>query len=207
MIRWRGKLWIKLLAIFFAVYCVVLITVIFKYETILYKFEDFLIVVEPPKSADVIIVLSGGNMAQRVDYGVKLYKLDYGKKILMSGGPILWNITAAEIMKQHAMYLGVPADAILMEKESTTTYENAQYSLDIMLDQDFKSAMVVTSPYHTRRTRIIFEKYFNGKGVDLTICAFPYKQLKHKKWWQDEVMMQFITNEYLKLVWHYLLAK
>ena len=206
MIRRRKKFWLKFLITVIVVCCSIVITLVFKYDTILNQFENFLINSEAPEAADLIIVLAGNDMSQRVVSGVKLYEEGYGGKILMSGGPYYWNSTCAQIMKNHAVHLGVPADAILLEEKSTTTYENAKYSLDIMTGQGYKSAIVVTSPYHTRRTKIIFEHLFDGKGIDLAICSFEPDTSNDKKWWQDELSTQFIVNEYLKLLWDKLFA-
>lgn len=205
--QWRRKLWIKAALSFLLIVCTAFVLAAFKYEVILNQLEDYLINSVPPKPADVIVVLSGDDIAERVVFGVRLYKAGYGKKIIMSGGPYYWNSTCARIMRKHALYLGVSEDEILLEERSTTTYENATYILSLIANQGFGSAIVVTSPYHTRRTRIIFEQLLHDKGIDLRVCAFPLATSKPKSWWKDEVMTRFLVNEYLKLLWHYLFAE
>ena len=165
--------------------------------------EKFLIVNEEPKPVDVIIVLGGGTK-ERVGHGVRLYQSGYADKILLTGGS-RWEIAIAEIMERQALSLGVTKDDILLEKESLSTYENAKYTLEIMRAEKFKSAILVTSPYHSKRASIIFQRFF--KGIDLTTCPVPYDSSKTSKWWKDRYRARDIVSEYLKLVWYYLFTR
>ena len=172
--------------------CLALVLVfIIKFDSILTSVGNFLIVNEAPQKSDVIIVL-GGDAANRVPYGAELFKLGYADKVLLSG----------HAMIGPALSSGIPLSAILMEDQSQTTFENGKYSLKIVKEQGYKSAIVVTSPYHTRRSSIIFAQLF--KGIDLTICPVPYDPTMTHNWWKDSNSRQFVISEYLKLVWHYL---
>ncbi|MGB9858618.1 MAG: YdcF family protein, partial [Moorellaceae bacterium] len=105
--------------------------------------------------ADVIIVLSG-EQGERVETAVKLYKQGFAPRLLMTGGPVEWNVAAADIMAWQAESLGVPPQDIVLERRASSTYENAVYTLEILKQKGWRSAIVVTSPYHLRRTRFIF---------------------------------------------------
>jgi uncharacterized SAM-binding protein YcdF (DUF218 family) len=157
--------------------------------------EKFLVVDEEPKPADVIIVLGGGS--GRVEYGVNLYHLGYADKILLTMGPGGWETTVSS--------LGVPKDDILLEEQARSTYENAKYSFEIMQANKFRSAVLVTSPYHTRRASMIFNRLF--EGIELTICSVPNDSRNASKWWQDSHRAKAIASEYLKLVWCYLFTR
>ena len=104
---------------------------------------DFLVVDEVPQRSDVIIVLSGDK--GRVEYGIELYKQGYADFILLSGG------VEAKSMERTALSEGVAEDHILLDSKSGTTYENACNSTDIMQSHNLRSAIIVTSAYHTRR--------------------------------------------------------
>ena len=75
-------------------------------------------------------------------------------------------------MTQQALSDGIPESAIILEARSQTTFKNAQFSIKLVNDQGYKSVIVVTSQYHTRRASIIFAHFF--KGIHLTVCAVPY---------------------------------
>lgn len=194
-----------LLILFLAILLLIVIGAL-KYEAFLEELEAFLILDEDPKKVSVIIVLSGAQ-GERVEYAVELFKQGYSNKIIVSGGKCSWNSTSAEIMKEHAVHLGVPKDDVFIEKQAKTTYENAEYSLDIMATKGFKSAIVVTSPTHTRRTSIIFNSFSKDRDADFAICAVPHKKISSKKWWQDEIGIQKIVNEYMKLTYYYLFQR
>jgi len=174
--------------------CSVLIMVaIIKIDIIRTTIAKFLIVNEVPQKSDVIIVLAGDS-GDRLSYGAKLYQSGYADKVILSG-------FGSDIIQQ-AVALGIPESSILLEDQARTTFENAKYSFKIMLDKVYKSAIIVTSPYHTRRSSIIFHQRF--KGIDLTICAVPYDPMITHNWWKDSDSTQFVRSEYLKLLWHYL---
>lgn len=184
--------------------CILVLVLILNHDFFFDRLEDFLIAEQAPSYADVIIVLSGDEQAKRVAYGAGLFKQGYANKMLMAGGASwAWSATCAEVMKKQAVHLGVPQDSILLEEKSATTYENAKYSLEVMQTRGYKSAILVTSHYHTRRAKIIFNSLFLDKGISLTVCPIPYKT-RTQKWWEDDVGVRSVATEYMKLIWHYL---
>lgn len=92
------------------------------------------------QSADVIIVLSG-EQGERVETAVKLYKQGFAPRLLMTGGPVEWNVAAADIMAWQAESLGVPPQDIVLERRASSTYENAVYTLEILKQKGWRSAM------------------------------------------------------------------
>jgi uncharacterized SAM-binding protein YcdF (DUF218 family) len=169
---------------------------VLEYNFLLGGIWNFLVVDEKPRPADVIIVISGA--PGRVEHGVSLFQQGYADKILFSGG-------GARNMGRQAMSLGVPADHILLETRSYTTFTNAKYSLEVMQDQGLKSAILVTSSFHTRRASIIFHEFF--KGLELTVSAAPYDSVNASNWWKNRDAVMFVVSEYLKLVYHYLFER
>jgi len=98
--------------------------------------------------------------------------------------------------------LGIPESSILLEDKARTTFLNAKYSLKIVRDHKYKSAILVTSPYHTFRSKLIFSQFF--RGIDLTICPVPYDPAMTKNWWEYSSCFRVVVSEYLKLLFHYL---
>jgi len=164
-----------------------------QYNSLLESMWDFLVVDEQPELADVIIVLGGGK--ERIGEGVRFYRQGYAPKIILSGDASHW-------MENQALSSGVPATDIIPERKSRTTFENAIYSVQIMEDQDFRSAIVVTSAYHTRRSRIIFSRFL--KDSELTVCAAPYDSSIASSWWRHSQTTRYVITEYIKLMIHYL---
>lgn len=157
-------------------------------------------VLEP---SDVIIVLSG-EQGERVETAVKLYTQGFAPCLLMTGGPVEWNVAAAEIMAWQAESLGVPPQDIVLERKATSTYENALYTLKILKEKGWRSAIVVTSPYHLRRTRFIFEKVFAGSNIHLSFYGAENPWLVPEEWWRQDRGIEVVGMEYFKLVWYFI---
>jgi uncharacterized SAM-binding protein YcdF (DUF218 family) len=119
-----------------------------------------LVVDDRPEKVAVLITLSGDT--ERDLYAAELYKMGMAPKIIMSGCGS-W----AKQMATRAVNAGVKAQDIILEEKAESTYENAVYSRDIVLKNEFKSAIVVTSPYHMRRSKLVFERVFRNTGVKL----------------------------------------
>lgn len=159
----------------------------------------FLIVNEPPQKSDIIIVLAG-DKGHRLDYAVGLYHKGYSSQLLISGGPVYLNTTMAELMAKHAMELGVPKDAIILEKESNSTYQNALFSKSILQERQLNSALVVSSSYHMRRVRYTFNKVFQDTTMNLIYCAADEPQYNPGHWWSNNRSTLQTVTEYMKLL-------
>ena len=145
----------------------------------------------PLRKADAIVVLGNnppvdpdGNVRpetrRRVEAGVEVYQQGMAPVMLMSGGPA-GALIESEVMRKLAIELGVPEAAIWIEPRSTSTIENARYSVKLLRNRLRKkdvSVIVVSSPYHTERARMLFECYgidvqtFGSKVPDSTSYAF-----------------------------------
>lgn len=95
----------------------------------------------------------------RVNHAVSLYNNHSAPIILMSGGTDREdNINEAETMKKIAVEAGVPESDILLEKESTSTYENFSFSQKILHTSGLNSVIIVSDPYHNARAGLVASK-------------------------------------------------
>ncbi len=184
--------------------CFILLGIVFLNRFFfLTKLNDFLVLDQQVTKSDVIIVLSGGNQNKRVLHGVNLLKQGYGDTLLMTGGPGgPLRKSCPEIMLKQAVLLGINANSIFLEEEATTTLENAKYSLAIMKEKGYRSAIVVTSAVHTRRSNIIFEQFFDESGISFVTSGAP-ATFYADRWWEDDLKVQTVAVEYMKLIWYY----
>jgi uncharacterized SAM-binding protein YcdF (DUF218 family) len=166
----------------------------------------FLIVRDEISEADVIVILGGG-AADRVWQGVDLYQSGYGKWMIATGmkhempGLV---VTWPELARREAVSLGVPEEAFITEDRPTSTYEDAIYVKEDMLNRGFRSAIIVSSPHHTRRARMIFRKVFKDhKDISLLFVPVEDGKFQVEKWWTRENEMIGVVNEYCKLVFYF----
>lgn len=124
---------------------------------------------------DAIIILGSGinqdgslpgNLKLRVSKGVQLYTQGLAKNIVMSGNYSFWLDDSREIpfrseasaMREYALMLGVPETDIFIEEKSKDTLGNAFFTkIDYLEKNDWKQVMVVTSDFHLKRTKFVFD--------------------------------------------------
>lgn len=163
----------------------------------------FLIDADVPRKADVIIVFAGDRGA-RTEEGVRLYKEGYAPMLMMSGGDIYHGVNIAEAMKTHALELGVPENAILLEPLADSTQQNAVLTLPIINEINAKKVLVVTSEFHTRRTKWILDQIYKLEGIDFRVVASQSPGFNPEHWWSNNKSIMVVVNEYVKLVGYWL---
>lgn len=157
-------------------------------------FIDFLFYEEEPVKADVIILLSGNG--QRMEKTAELYHDGYADKVLLT------NARAPGSTIEYAGSFGIPREDLLTENEATSTYENALYVKSIVLEHGFESALVVTSNYHMRRTRLAYERVFHDTNVSFTYVPYHHNSITRDSWAENEDLFK---KEYKKLISAYFL--
>lgn len=167
----------------------------------------FLVVSDDLEKSDAIVVFSGDN-GVRTEVGVELLKEGYGEYLILSGGKVYDDVTMAELMKNHAIKLGVDENKILIDDKSLTTYENAEFTKEIMEENNFNSLIVVTSDYHTRRSKLTMEKSLEDTLIDgqnVEVIVTPSKEEEFDiKWWTSGNSILLIISEYLKLIGYWI---
>ncbi len=173
----------------------------FTHSIVLTKAAEMLIKKDEMKPADVIVVLAG-EQEERVMHGVKLFRDDWARKdrIIMAGGPLVWKYTWAALMKEQAESLGIPGTKILTENESRSTEEDALYTKEILKKNGFKSIILVTSSYHSRRAALIFKRVL---GSEIRIISAPVNDswFSVNDWWKRRRDRSAVLNEFSKYVW------
>jgi len=114
---------------------------------------DTLISIDPLEKADYIVVLGGAH--ERGVEAANLYRRGYAPKVIVSstrdGVDVLADVVAA---------YGVPRDDILIDGKTTRTASHPETVARIpQVDVKSDRFIVLTSPYHTSRSRACFLKY------------------------------------------------
>jgi uncharacterized SAM-binding protein YcdF (DUF218 family) len=116
---------------------------------------DVLIVLGYPADAD-------GNPSPteqaRVTEAVREYERGVAPRMIMTGGAAHNQYVEAQVMGRTAEAEGIPANAIVEERQARNTIENACDSLRIMREHGWNSAEVITSSYHLPRAAMIFSE-------------------------------------------------
>ena len=136
-------------------------------------------ILQPPKKANVIVVFAGGvgesgkagqGYQERVVHAADLYKKGFSRKLIFSSGYV-YALKEAEVMKTLAVSLGIPGKDIILEKDAGNTFENVKYTLEIMREQNWNSALVISSPYHMGRVNLVYRKA--APEIEATFTPVP----------------------------------
>ncbi|MEI6266451.1 MAG: YdcF family protein [bacterium] len=148
--------------------------------------------------SDAIVVVSGGDTDARISEGVRLYEQGWSKKIIFSGAAAEGDVSNALAMKHIAIDSGIPELAIMVEENSKTTLENARFTAQIIKKNNYKSIILVTSPYHQRRAYSLFRTEL---GDNFTIINHSAKDTNWSKrnWWDNNVARFLTFGEVSKL--------
>lgn len=156
----------------------------------------FLTINEPPRKADVIIVLSGDH-GSRLQKGIELYRQGYAPYLLYTS-------SETNQPKEEAQAEGVPGHAFLLDRRAQNTYQNAVYSKALMEKHGLHSAIVVSSDYHMRRASLMFAHVFRGTGTVFTYVSVQEPDFHPNYWWTSTQTMLQMCYQYAGIVVFYL---
>jgi uncharacterized SAM-binding protein YcdF (DUF218 family) len=166
-----------------------------------------LIVSDPLKQVDAIVVLSGGK-ADRLADAVNLFNEGYSSRLIVTRGSTdeLDPETQLDYEKiMPAMHLGVPQENIIVtDFTSDSTVDEAKAVLNEMQYYGWTSCIVVTDSFHSLRSKIIFSQTFRGKGITLIMHAVPNDWYRRSNWWTTEEGRSVAASEWVKLIAYFI---
>ncbi len=162
---------------------------------------------DPLRKADAIVVLGGD--VSRVITGADLYREGLAPRVLLSyprreerfeelereGIAYPWfEVAGKELMRLR----GIPDEAVGVFGDRLTSTVAEARTIGERYPQ-LKSILLVTSPYHVYRARMIFREQLPGVEI-IGVSA------RHEKfdpdWWHDPEMMRHAIMESLKLAFY-----
>lgn len=158
---------------------------------------------DPIKKADVIVTVSGGDNNSRIEKTVELYKEGWAPFIIYSGAAAEGDISNAAAMKNISIKMGVPASRIIIEEDSVNTQENAEFTAKIIKENDYQSIILVTSPYHQRRTMNQFKSEL-GDDFEIINQSAIDKDWRKRGWWEGEQGRFLTIGELGKILFNYI---
>lgn len=133
------------------------------------------------QKADCIFAL-GSHDLRVANRAAELYLQGWAPLLIFSGGlgnltKSIWTETEADQFAAIAIEMGVPADAILVENESTNTGENILFTQELLQERglDPQSFIVVQKPYMERRSYATFKKHWPDRQLLVTSPQISFK--------------------------------
>jgi uncharacterized SAM-binding protein YcdF (DUF218 family) len=195
--------------VFLSVLLVIFLLLLFSLPSL----GNFLVVEDTPQSVDAIIVLMGSG-PDRMMGAVDIYKLGYSDKIIMVRNMVSGYDLAAElgvviphavdIAKDVAVQLGVPDECIeILPGDALSTGDEAVIVREHLKKKSHaNSLMIVTSKYHSRRSKVLFVKAMKSLDREIKIISYPtkYDNFNATQWWKNREDMKLGVLEYFKLL-------
>ena len=180
----------------------VLLVLALGHRPVLGAAGEVLVAREPLGPADAIVVLAG-NSPYRAQHAEALYRDGLARHVIVSNEPLSSHgvrTTWIELRAAGLVRLAIPDEAIVpIEAIADSTYDEALSTRDIMLARGWRTAIVVTDPFHMRRALLTFRQAFEPAG--LVALPSPADESKYgvDNWWQDRNATMRVLQEYLKL--------
>jgi uncharacterized SAM-binding protein YcdF (DUF218 family)/glycosyltransferase involved in cell wall biosynthesis len=128
---------------------------------------------DAPRPADVIAVLGGGvgesgkagdGYQERVHSAVKMYNEKLSSNILYMSG-YMYFMKEAYVMRTLSVDMGVKPDDIIIDDTPVSTYDMVMDLKKLIRSHNWKSAILISSPYHMLRLKLLCDKQLSGVRI------------------------------------------
>lgn len=172
----------------------------------------FVDAVQKPEKSDFIASLGGGD-GRRIEEALRLYQQGYSKsgKLLYTGRDIVNPaLKQPERFSKHAFLAshGLKEDQIIYVPRGviTNTAEELFFIRDYMLRHGYHSLLIVSSPIHTRRIRMLarYIARYPEHGLKLTVTGFDDPTWHPGSYFLDPNWRREVWLEIEKLIYNLL---
>ena len=164
-----------------------------------------LIVQKPLADPDAILSLAS-HEAERLPVAVRLAQAAPASRLLLTVPvvPSYQNCSACGERVGWVVSLGLPRDRVdVLERRAINTYDEALVTREYCLAEGITRLVVVTTPYHTRRTLATFIDVFQDTDIEIGVePAFTESPTRAGRWWAWNYDREYVAYEWSALVWY-----
>jgi uncharacterized SAM-binding protein YcdF (DUF218 family) len=178
---------------------------------------EWLIVEKRLQQVDAIVVLGGSSTyIERTQLAAEQFRNGVSNKIIITddGGFSGWsnaekrNPAFFELAKRELLGQNVPEATIeVIKPDGDGTNYEAKMIANIAKERQFKSVLLVTSGYHTKRALWTFDKYFQKGEVSVEIgIVSPNPGIQTPTiatWWLSSNGWSLVAGEYVKCLYYW----
>ena len=156
----------------------------------------YLVIADPePARADAVVMLAG-SVSDRVLETARLYHEGRTSLVVLTREPLARGAAAlhargvrlpedSELAREALIALGVPSAAIrTLGRRTFSTVSEARTIARFVCKRHLRDVIVVTSPWHTRRARLILAQSL-GPDVRLAVRPAPAATFPADRWWTN----------------------
>ncbi|MEN6452497.1 MAG: YdcF family protein [Thermoguttaceae bacterium] len=160
-----------------------------------------------PQRADYVMVLNGEE-ATRPFVAAALVKDHWANRVLIAEVERTPDIIEGlrspyhEINRRVIKKRAPAAQVTILPGQAATTYDEARALAVFLRSRPNARVLVVTSDYHTRRSRWAFSRALGERAGQVRFVSAPSAQFDMACWWLDERGLVDVATEYLKLAFY-----
>jgi len=190
----RGGIFFRLLFLLCFLFMVFLLYLV--RHPLLHLVGSFWVVDEGPVAADAIVIFGDDNyQADRATRAAELIKAGWAPRVVASGRFLRPYASIAELEEKDLVERGVPQTAVgRFAHRAENTRDEALAVSELISSRGWKRILVVTSNFHTRRTRYICARAFPA-GTVLRVVAARDSDFDPASWWQHRLGLKIFTHE------------
>ncbi|MGD1096101.1 MAG: YdcF family protein [Bryobacteraceae bacterium] len=189
----------KKLGIVFSTVGVLIVLAVLLRAPILTTVGSYLVRDGPPEKADLVVVLGGDFLGNRILKAAELVRQGYAPRVLVSGPAGAYGHYECDLAIPFAVSAGYPeAYFIPFEHNAHSTLEEAQAIVPKVRELHANHVLLVTSDYHTRRAGNIFRSL--GPDITWSVVAAPDAYFSAQGWWLNREGRKTAAIEWAKTV-------
>jgi uncharacterized SAM-binding protein YcdF (DUF218 family) len=152
----------------------------------------------------------GGEATTRPFLAAAIYRAGYARSVLLPEGLAPseqdeFHLAEHQIQRAVLIHRGVPAeDIIQLPGVVDSTRDEAHVLATFLTTNPQSSVAVVTSDFHTRRTRLIFRRILPAHRNQIHFVACPTDGFGPDDWWHYRDGILWYVAEYAKLTREFL---
>lgn len=158
------------------------------------------LVVNDLQQADTIVVLAG-ETHKRPTRGMQLLAQNSAGKMLLNvpAGEVIYDRSQIDIARDYVQASPYRQSVQICAIYGLSTKTEAQDVARCLQNSGVRRLLLVTSDYHSRRARSIFQHELEGYEVFVTPASDP--QQFGTAWWQHRQWAKTNFDEWLRLIW------
>jgi uncharacterized SAM-binding protein YcdF (DUF218 family) len=155
----------------------------------------------PAAHADALLLLGDDNFyADRATHAAELIRHGVAPVVVASGRRLRPSAGIAELQEHDLIERGVPKDKIIrFPQDADNTLEEAAALARLSSERHFHSVIIVTSNYHARRARYIFEKVF-PPTITVTVAGAHDGDFDPENWWEKRKSQELFVHEVMGMM-------
>ncbi len=159
----------------------------------------YLVEVQEPQKADLIVVLGGDTGGSRAMKGCQLLQSGLADQMWLSGALQVFGKMESELAAEFLVTKGCPADKITaLRNPVDSTRDEAIAIGKMMRERGIKKYLLVTSNFHTRRSGRVFREM--SPGLEAVVVSADNNDYPVDRWWKMRQSRKTAFYEWLKTI-------